>query len=109
VIEYKGLLIRPVLEDVLEARYEAAGQDSSYLFRCGQADRQHTHATHKHTCARVGPGQPQHNCSIRNVVALLLCAGQRQLPQEEVLLLCRAQVLTTPRRLLLLPSSFVLA
>lgn len=37
MIEYKGLLIRPVLEDVLESRYEAQGQDSSYLFRCGHS------------------------------------------------------------------------
>jgi hypothetical protein len=33
VIEYMGMLIRPVLEDVMEQRYEAQGQDSSYLFR----------------------------------------------------------------------------
>jgi SET domain-containing protein len=37
IIEYTGLLIRPVLEDVLERRYEAQGQDSSYLFRCAAA------------------------------------------------------------------------
>lgn len=39
MIEYKGLLIRPVLEDVLESRYEAQGQDSSYLFRYGHSVR----------------------------------------------------------------------
>jgi SET domain-containing protein len=33
VIEYVGMLIRPVLEDVVEARYERQGQESSYLFR----------------------------------------------------------------------------
>lgn len=33
VVEYKGMLIRPVLEDVMERRYVAQGQDSSYLFR----------------------------------------------------------------------------
>jgi histone-lysine N-methyltransferase SETD1 len=32
VIEYVGEIIRPVLEDIVEARYEAAGQCSSYLF-----------------------------------------------------------------------------
>lgn len=32
VIEYVGEIIRPVLEDLVEARYEAAGQCSSYLF-----------------------------------------------------------------------------
>lgn len=37
MIEYKGLLIRPVLEDVMESRYQAQGQDSSYLFRCGHS------------------------------------------------------------------------
>jgi histone-lysine N-methyltransferase SETD1 len=42
VIEYIGDLCRPVLGDVLERRYEAVGQDSSYLFRCvaaGQGQR----------------------------------------------------------------------
>jgi histone-lysine N-methyltransferase SETD1 len=33
VIEYVGLIIRPVIEDMVEARYKAQGQDSSYLFR----------------------------------------------------------------------------
>jgi SET domain-containing protein len=33
VIEYVGMLIRPVLEDVVEGRYERQGQESSYLFR----------------------------------------------------------------------------
>jgi hypothetical protein len=33
VIEYRGELIRPVLEDVVEQRYLLQGQDSSYLFR----------------------------------------------------------------------------
>jgi histone-lysine N-methyltransferase SETD1 len=33
IIEYVGDVIRPVLEDVVEARYQKQGQDSSYLFR----------------------------------------------------------------------------
>ncbi|KAF6257447.1 transcription factor [Scenedesmus sp. NREL 46B-D3] len=33
IIQYVGELIRPVLSDTRERMYEAAGQDSSYLFR----------------------------------------------------------------------------
>ena len=33
IIEYVGMVVRPVLEDVLERRYEQQGQNSSYLFR----------------------------------------------------------------------------